>query len=129
MIELQSQLNPTRVSSIQPHEERSILRVYKSLAKSKNRLRQGMHCSSGSSEFLAAVKAHNKATRSARSLQNSQSTRRQESAFRKKYWSFAKSACSDSSKMVPTFSEAEAFAYFSNSFSSSLSNLYSPCLD
>ena len=84
MIELQSQLNPTRASSIQLHRERAILRVCKSLAKSKNRIREGPAWFLGSNEFLAAVRAHNKATRNTRSLKNTQSTRRQEHAFRKK---------------------------------------------
>ena len=48
---------------------------------------------------------------------NQQNTRRQESAFKRNPWSFAKSVCSNSSKVLPTFSKLEAFQHFSQSFS------------
>lgn len=53
---------------------------------------------------------------------NQQSTRKQESAFKRNPWSFAKSACQESSKSMPIFSSSEALVHFSTSFSSSQSN-------
>ena len=46
-----------------------------------------------------------------------QNTRIQESAFKRNPWSFAKSVCSNTSKVLPTFSKSEVFQHFSQSFS------------
>jgi len=99
-----------------PHRERQIVRVTKKLAQGKNALRRSCFRRSPR-EFLNAVRTHNAAVRSQREFQQRQATQRQEKAFRANPWQFAKSACSLSSQLEPTFSPTEALDYFSQSFS------------
>lgn len=106
-------LNPSKGVPFEANHEIAVLRASKSLAKTKNQLRRGISSTSGTGVFL---EAHNKTRKCARNLLSVQSTRRQQSAFRKNPWSFAESACNESSKLMPTFSKSEGLAHFSNSF-------------
>ena len=97
------------------HRDRQIVRMKNTLAQAKNRLRQNFHRLPG--KFLNAVRTHNLAVRCQREFQHQQATRRQEKAFCSNPWKFAKSACTTSSQLEPTFSLADASQYFSQSFS------------
>ena len=97
-----------------------MIRTRKRLAQAKNMTRKNIR--SSPKEFLTAVRTHNLAVRGERELLRKQSTRRQEKAFQKNPWQFAKSACTLSSQIVPTFSSSDVLTHFSQMFSSATSN-------
>lgn len=76
-------LGQIRNGSKEIHRERAIMKTCRVLTKEKNRLRRKFVTPSGHREFLDAVRVHNKAQSCAKWLSSSQSSRRQEAAFRR----------------------------------------------
>ena len=70
------------------HRDRAMIRTTKKLAQVKNTAWR--HIRSSPREFLTDVRTHTLAVRSERELLYKQSTRRQEKAFQKNPWRFAK---------------------------------------
>ena len=83
------------------HRDRAIVRLTKRLASLKNNSRKQFP--SERSQFLNAVRAHNKALRAERQQQREKSGFKQEKAFRNNPWKFAKSVCNEPVKSSPTF--------------------------
>ena len=81
--------------------------------------------SSNPQAYLQMVRAHNKVSSAERKWKLERSTIKQERAFWKNRWSFAKSVVEGSQPNTkPSFSSAEAYTYYSNSFAKSANDTY-----
>ena len=99
------------------HRDRAIVRLTKRLASLKNNSRKQFP--SERSQFLNAVRAHNKTLRAERQQQREKSGFKQEKAFRNNPWKFANSVCNEPVKSSPTFSQTTCFQHFETAFSDS----------
>ena len=94
------------------HRPRAIDKLRVNLTREKNLARMSFADNPG--RFLQLVRSHNKLIQVSRTVSHAKSTMKQELAFRRNPWQFAKSVCQESNN---TFTADEAYIYFGNAFS------------
>ena len=98
------------------HRRRGIEVLTENLRSTKNRLRKEFK--TNRQEFLRSVRVHNRAMRDLQNWKSARSNRKQEGAFWRDRWKFAKSVCQESTPdEPPLFSCNTAFSHFADIFS------------
>ena len=85
------------------------------LAREKNQARTTFR--ENPRQFLQLVRSHHRLVQAARTQTAAKSTVKQEQAFQRNLWQFAKSVCEQTRKVPPNFSANEAYNHFENVFS------------
>jgi hypothetical protein len=102
-------------SQLKLHRDRAIMCLTNKLAKLKNRLR--LKFRSDPSQFLNAVRAHNKAHKASCSYHQERSSLKQERAFKSNPWKFSESVCKKQHVTCPSFSKSDCYHYFLSVYS------------
>ena len=85
------------------------------LAREKNQARTTFR--DNPRQFLQLVRAHHRLVQTSRTQTAAKSAMKQEQAFRRNPWQFAKSVCGQTRNIPPNFSAEEAYSHFENVFS------------
>ena len=85
------------------------------LAREKNQARTTFR--DNPRQFLQLVRAHHRLVQTSRTQTAAKSAMKQEQAFRRNPWQFAKSVCEQTRNVAPKFSAEEAYSHFENVFS------------
>ena len=96
------------------HHERSVVKLTNRLAKAKNLERRSIR--EDARPFLHAVRLHNRVKKASTNFTSFRSACKQERAFKKNPWSFAKSVCCSKVLVQPTCGPEACFNYFKASF-------------